>query len=389
MKRSDFYIRVITAVLFIAVLCYIGVYIYRAVLSTYETTTAIRYTVEQTFPTQGYIVRSETVLDDSGFVVLPIVNEGEKVASGQAIAVEYMSSSALETASEIRALRLMIAQLEMSGDAAAAEASRLESVMNLAKAVQRGDLSRLDELSLKIETDIFSENSATIADLPSMKARLETLEARAAGVRTIYAPVSGTFSQMVDGFEFVDPAALEDITPTGLAELFSAPVNAASGAGKLVTEFKWYFVALMDADDASRLPEDRRITLQFSGAYYASVEMLVEHIGKRENDERVVLFSSSQSVHEIAPLRQMPADVVYGVVSGIRVPKEAIHLDDDGTTFIFLQTGVRAERVDVEILIESGDSYLVRDGLETGSPLRDGSTIIVKANDLFDGKVVG
>jgi len=83
------------------------------------------------------------------------------------------------------------------------------------------------------------------------------------------------------------------------------------------------------------------------------------------------------------------ADIVFDVISGLRIPREAIHLDDDGTIFIYLLTGARAERVNVEILLESGENYLVRDGLETGSPLRSGSTIIVRANDLFDGKVVG
>ena len=117
MKRSDFFIKLVTAVLFCAVVCYIGVYIYGAAKKTYETTTAIRYTVERSFPTQGYIVRSETAMTDSGLVVLPIVGEGEKVASGQAIAVEYMSNSALEIASEIRALRLMISRLEAASNA--------------------------------------------------------------------------------------------------------------------------------------------------------------------------------------------------------------------------------------------------------------------------------
>jgi hypothetical protein len=37
---------------------------------------------------------------------------------------------------------------------------------------------------------------------------------------------------------------------------------------------------------------------------------------------------------------------------------------------------------------ESGDSYLVRDGAETNSPLRVDSIIIVKANNLYHGKVV-
>ena len=388
MKRSDFYIKLTTAVLFIAVVCYIGIYIYNAALNTFETTTAISYTVEQTFPAQGYIVRTETVITDDGLVVLPIINDGEKVAAGQAIAVEYLSSAALETASEIRSLRLMIAQLETSGGSAAAEAARLKSVMDLSGAVQRGDFVRLDELSLSIETDIFTENSNAAVDLPAMKARLEALEAKTDGVRIIYAPVSGTFSQVIDGFELVTPDALYDILPADLSRLFSAPAKV-SGSCKLVTEFKWYYAALMDAVDASHLSDGRQITVQFSGAYVASVDMTVEYVGKREDDKRVVLFSSTRSVHELAPLRQLQADVISGVVTGIRVPKDAIRLDDDGDTFVFVQTGVRAEQVAVEILVESGDSYLVRDGAESGSILRAGSTIIVKANNLFDGKVVG
>ena len=135
MKRSDLYIRIITAVLFIAVLSYIGVYIYNAVLTTYVTTPALSYTVEQAFHARGYIVRSETVLTDTGNTVLPIVNEGEKVASGQEIAVEYMSREALEIASEIRTLNLKIAQLKLSGDAEAAETASLNSVGALSAAV--------------------------------------------------------------------------------------------------------------------------------------------------------------------------------------------------------------------------------------------------------------
>ena len=392
MRRSDFYIKLITAVLFIAVVFVIGAHIYNAALNTYETIPAIRYTVEQTFPAQGYIVRSEFALAQSGRVILPIVGEGEKVASGQAVAIEYMSSEAIEIASEIRELRLIIAQLERSSSSVSTETARLDSVMELSKAVRRSDLSRLDELSLNIETSIFAGAFALQDDLPSLKARLEMLEAEATGSRMIHAPVSGTYSQVVDGFEYVEPEALFDITPSELSALFSAPQHVSnSDAGKLVTDFSWYFAALMDVSDASRLSEGLQITAQFSGAYNSSVEMKVERIGKREGDKIVVLFSSTRSVHEIASMRELGADFIFGVVTGIRVPKEAIHLDDDGTEYIYIQTGVRAERVDVERFrdIETGGSYLVRDGAETGSPLRTGSTIIVRANNLFDGKIVG
>jgi len=389
MKRSDFFIRLTTGVLFLAVASYIGIYLYNALVNTFVTTPAISYTIEETLPAEGFIVRTESVLENfRSAQIIPIVAEGETVANGQAIAVEYLTSEALAVAGEIRSLRMRIAQLEASARRSE-DVSHLESIMALSSAVQSGDMSSLDEISLNIEMLVFEYGHQTSSDLAALQARLETLERRSGGVRTFHAPSRGTFSQGVDGFEFVEPGMLAEISPQELSELFSFPYRASEG-GKLITSFKWYFAAVMDASEAMLLSAGDRITLQFTGAFHHDKEMLVESIGRRDNyEQRVVLFSSDRGIHDVTQLRHIRAEVIYDVITGIRVPKEAIHLDDDGTLFIFLQTGVRAERVNVEILREYGDVYIVRDGLETGSPLRSGSTIIVRANNIYHGKVVG
>jgi len=382
MKRSDFFIRLTTGVLFLAVACYIGVYLYNALTNTFVTTKAISYAIEETLPAQGYIVRTETVLSNVGTAVLPIVGEGEKVAAGQAIAVEYMNTGALEMASEIRALTMRIAQLEASrtsGDAASYEA-----IIELSSAVYNNDFKNLDEISLNIETSIFKMED----DISVLKSRLDDLTRRSVGTRTVSAEVSGTFSHVVDGFEHIEPIMIKDIVPTDLYAHFETPYGT-HGAGKLITEFTWYYVAVMDYKDATQLTAGQSKAVQFFGAYQAVVNMLVESVGKREGDSCVVVFSSDQGLHNVAQLRELRADVIFAVITGIRVPKEAIHLDDDGTEYIYLQTSGYAEKVKVERLAESGDSYLVRDGAETGSPLRVDSTIIVKANNLYHGKVVG
>ena len=385
MKRSDLYIRLTTGVLFLAVASYIGVYIYNTLVNPYSVTTAFNYSIEETISAQGYIVRTEMVLVGSGSAVLPVVSEGEKVAVGQPVAVEYTGHEALETASELRALSLQIAQLEAIGRGNS-EAAGFESVLALSEALRRSDFGKLDELLLNVEANVLSAH-ATAPELPELKARLESLESRTSGVRTIYAPVSGTFSQVIDGYEHIAPSALAGISPTDFSELFSTRY-IVSGAGKLVTEFKWYFAAVMSAEDATRLTLGQQKPIQFSGAYSTDADMLVESVGKKEDGACVVLFSSDRGIFEVASLRQMSAEIVCGVISGLHVPKEAIRLDEGGATFVFLQTGVRAERVAAEILGEFGDSYIVRDGLETGTPLRAGATIIVRANNLYDGKVV-
>ena len=384
MKRSDFFIRLTTGLLFLAVACYIGIYLYNAIVNPYETTTAISYAVEETLPAQGYIIRTETVLADDGIAVLPIVGEGEKVAAGQAIAVEYMTLAALEMASEIRSLRLKIAQLETARGTN--DEANFDTILELSAAVNNHNLRRLDEITMNVETSIF----AVETDVSVLHSRLETLEGRSVGTRTINAHVSGTFSHVVDGFEHIRPDIIFTMSPSELSAHFRTPYGDL-GTGKLITEFKWYYAAIMDFEDASQLTAGQTKTVQFHGSFNAEVDMLVESIGRREDNGCVVIFSSDRGIHDVAPLRALRADVVFDTISGIRVPREAIHLDDDGNTFIYLQTSGYAEKVDVEILDppgEIGDSYLVRDGMETGSPLRVNSIIIVKANNLYHGKVV-
>ena len=390
MKRTDRFIKLTTVVLFIAVVVYIGISLYNAFMSTFETTPAISYSVEETFPADGFIVRTERVLSEfTGSAVLPVVREGERVANGQPVAVEYMTAQALNVASEIRSLRLRISQLETAGSSRTIEASRLESVKELSKAMQDSDFSRLDEMQLNIETLIFESDALSAEGLEAMRTRLSALEGASAGVRTFLAPESGTFSQVVDGFEHVAPGDLSDILPHELEELFERP-SRTTGVGKLVTNFRWNFASIMSAEDASGIREGSTVSMQFTGAFHTAKNMRVESIGRADADgRRVVIFSSDRSIHEIAQLRQLSAEIVYDTITGLRVPKEAIHLDDSGTLHVFIQTGIRAERVNVEILREYGDVYLVRDGLETGSPLRPGSTIIVRANNLYHGKVVG
>ena len=381
MKRSDFFIRLTTGVLFLAVAFYIGIYLYNALANTYETTRAIRYDVYGTISTQGFVVRTETVLDDLGTTVLPMVAEGERVAAGQAIAVELMSPEAIDVASEIRSLSMKIAQLDAAqgvNDAAA-----FDAVLSLSAAVHTSDLRRLDEIALSVETGIFSIEE----DADALRSRLAELEGRSIGTRTVYAPVSGAFSQVVDGFEHIPPEILDNMVPSDLLAHFRTPVETHS-AGKLITEHKWFFAAIMNHEDAILLTEGDYYNVHFLGAFQAEVNMLVESKGRREDDSSVVLFSSNRGVHEIAQLRLLRADIIIDLVSGIRVPKEAIHLDDDGTTFVFLQTSGFAERVVVERLRETDNYDLVRDGAESGTPLRVDSIIIVRANNLYHGKVV-
>ena len=382
MKRSDFFIKLTTAVLLLAIVAYIGVFLYNTFLNVFDTTEAFSYTIEETLDSQGYIVRTETVLSETGVNAHPVVSEGERVAAGQVVAVEYFSREALATADEIRTLRLQIAQAEAQRNLGDIEG--FGAIMDLSRAVNLRDFDRLDEISLTVEANIFMRD----VDISQIHRRLEFLESQQLNARDITSPYSGTFSQVVDGFEHINPDMLSNLVPSELQSFFQSPTPSA-GSGKVVTAFKWYYAAVMSNTDSAFLSIGDRRIVRFYGNFNAEIEMVVESLGRREDGYTVVLFSTDRGVHEITSLRSIRANIVANTITGIRVPREALHLDDDGTTYIFLQTAGFAERVDVEILEEAGDSFLVRDGIEAGTPLRVGSIIIVRANNLYHGRVVG
>ena len=75
MRRSDFTLKCISAVLLIAIACYIGFYFLRSSSDLTQTSRAVIVTAGESTMTTGYIVRDEQILSGGGFYlgILPVV----------------------------------------------------------------------------------------------------------------------------------------------------------------------------------------------------------------------------------------------------------------------------------------------------------------------------
>jgi hypothetical protein len=393
MRRSDFYIKLIAVLLFVAIASYLGIYLYTSARNPFQTALAVGYTVERTGAADGFVVRDEKVIPGGGGAVARSVGDGEKVAAGETVATVYYGQDALERAGEIRTLRLKIDRLEEDihgGPGGAASARDLNSVTELAAAIALRDLANLDALAFEIETGLFGAFAVSADELAALKARLRELESAAGNALEITAMSAGIYYSEADGFEGVGPTDLSELIPSALGKMFdTGKASGERGVGKLIYGITWYYAAVMDTRDAAELTVGRKIEVRFLRPFKLSVTMKVESVGAAEDGHLVVVFSSRERLRDTLPLRGAVAETVTGSYSGIRVPKEAINLDEENRTFIYLLTGGRAEKVYVTILTEFGDSYIVEDGAVSDTVLREGAVIIVKANDLFDGKVVG
>ena len=139
----------------------------------------------------------------------------------------------------------------------------------------------------------------------------------------------------------------------------------------------------MQDEAAQRLRRGQKASVRFGRYYGQDLSMKVEYVSPEENGYRAVVFSCSTNMADVLSMRMQEAELVFSQESGLRIPRQALRVRDDGSTYVYVQTGLRAEARDVELIHDFGEYYMVR-----GENLRAGDDVIVSGKGLFDGKVV-
>jgi len=114
----------------------------------------------------------------------------------------------------------------------------------------------------------------------------------------------------------------------------------------------------------------------------------VQSVSAEENGRVAVVFRGHTYLALLTLLRQQSADIVRSSVSGIRVPQEAIRVDENGSAGVYCIVGVEARFKPVTVLWSSDDYALVRAQGTGETMLRPGDEVILSAGGLTDGAVV-
>ena len=426
MKNNSLGMKILMAAVTLGLLAYFGLQGYLYFSDPLTTTLAYTYQVEESVSLSGYVVRQEQVLEDDGGGLLRLRREeGERVSRGGAVASVYADQSSLDRQAEISTLESRVEQLQYAQDAAGSsevsmklDAQILQNILEyrrcltadrMAKAETYG--SQLRALVLKRDYT-YSENEDLSGQIEALQAQIEELKTQAAGsVRTVTAPVSGLYSAVVDGYETVlTPESLSDMTPSQLSAV-RADSTVSSGVGKLILGDSWYYAASMSAADAEELQEasdalkkaGKSLTLRFAKSVERDLPVTVSRIGPEENGRCVVVFEGKTYLSRLTLLRQQSAQVVWDSTEGIRVPKEALRMEKvtvnsegervtEEATGVYCVVGMEARFKPVEVVYNGSSFLLVRSAAPEDREnlrLRPGDEVIITANGLYDGKVVG
>ena len=236
-----------------------------------------------TITATGLLIRQEQVLQSEGAYVDVLVSEGEKLAVGGVVARQYGTAEAMTADDGI--------QYRAASEAEAVTA-----------AVAEGRYSAAADFAEKTEELWQRETTAP--------------EERAVDTgRDITVGESGWFSFVTDGAEQLSPEAARTMTKEELLRQMERTPKTTEGVfGKLVTDGRWIFSAVLPAETVALFAEGD--VVRVSLADRPDTEMTVLFIGSEEDGECVIGFEGKSEVEKVLGIRTAQAV--------IQVPKQEI-----------------------------------------------------------------
>lgn len=392
----------------LAVVTYMAIYIASALSNPLETAEAVLASAEDTVPISGYFARDEQrIYAETSGSVSSLKSEGEKVSQGESLIVSYTDPGGKQARERINELDERIAELEAAtAEANVSDINRLDGelegeIFDLAYAAATGSFGDAAEGADKLSTLILRRDyssgrygeEALESVIDSLRNERVVLEASVSGTEvSLYAPRSGYFTSAADGYEdIITMDSVLDMTPADVYALEDAAAAVGDKCcGRLVTSFGWRFVSVMSEEDASQLEENRWVTMRFAGDYVGEVRVRVYQIGEPQDGECAVVFSCATEIAPLIGLRYQTAELVLREHEGVRVPKAAIRVDEDGSVGVYTLIAQQANfvRVDLETAYETENYYIVAYDPASTSSLRPGDEIIVRSKNIYDGKVI-
>jgi len=423
MKQNALGTKLLMLAITVALLAYFGIQGARYFSDPLSTTLAYAYEVEESVSLSGYVVRQEQVLpsESSGLLQLSR-NEGERVSVGGAVAAVYADQASLDRQTEIASLTSRIEQLQYAQEAALGvevtqklDTQIKRSLLAYRTALVSDDLQDAEKQGAALRSQVMkrdysvSDAQDVSAQLQELQNQRQSLRSQAAGsVRRITAPVSGLYSAVVDGYENrLTPDILRDLTPSDLNGM-RADEAASSNVGKLILGEEWYYAAVMTATAAEELRDQQskgtELMLRFTKGVDRDLPVKLAFTGPEENGRVVAVFQGTSYLAQLTLLRQQSAQVVTRCVEGLRVPREAVRVmsvqteNEDGTvtetktTGVYCVVGRMARFKPVQVLYSAEHFSLVAADVAADQELlrlRSGDEVIIRAKDLYDGKIVG
>ena len=394
--------RLVTASLLVLVAVFAVYQGYRSLNESYRTENAYEYQIARYCNTEGLLVRTEKPIQkNTGGQLRYLLAEGEKFRADTPIAQAFSSQEAVEEAARRAAAREerdLLESIQRSTDTsktADIETLNKEIALTLRQLTQnadRKDLEAVADTHMALVEKIGRQQLAT-GQNSGFTERISELDDKLSGGggggEYLYSSQVGYFSRYVDGYEEqYTPDMLEKLDQTTLRELLAREYPADPDAfGKSVTDFNWYYAAVIPAESAEYFYLGANVELTFLGGGEQTVPGKVTQLTEAEDGSALVVIRSGAITADSVSHRTAKVRISFSSYKGLRISQKALRIQD-GEKGVYVRAGYSVRFKRVEIIYTGSDYYLCRIQYGSSDELSLFDEVIVEGTDLYDGKPI-
>lgn len=397
----------ISAAVLAVVLCvsYVLYQIVSASKAKMETQIAVMATEYKTIDTKCFIVRDEAFLKNSVTgTTVSFVGDGERVASGDTVSMVFSNTADAKTYSEIKELEDEIKHYSVLSGQANIQVRDINSIdalinnnlVNYLTSVDNADFSTAKSRADTLRDSITSKQIATGATLDydthlaELKNRLSALQSAKVSYTEIKADAAGYYISGSDGYEeAIDYKKIDSLTKEDIEKAIkSSPQSVHSDmAGRLVSEFTWYILTVVDSESTVNIKNGEELSVNFPYAGIEKLPVKVYKLGDRSGEKTTLILSCELMNSTLSDFRIEDIQIIESEYSGYKIPNSAIRTLD-GETGVYVVSGNLLGFRKIHVAY-SDDNYSIVDNPENESDyIRLYDKVVTKGVELYDDKLV-
>lgn len=338
--------KIITALIAILILAYVGFNLYYSSSSSLKTETVVYTEATNSYETNAYIIRNEEIINyDSSKVIKYVLEDSQAVAQGANVAYLFDDSEDAKAFTEIENLNQEIRSLEQINIISNQNTTNPDLIdEQIGNSIQ--DLGVVKDFKsfpniYTIQSDLLyylNERQLITGKTQNFDSRINQLENRINEINVQYpkgktgvvdAPSAGYFVSIVDGYEnSFDYNNVKNLTVSEIKSgLEGKKTDVESPAGKIITGLNWYVACNMSMDESVKLPQGKEILLSMPFASMKSIPATVESVNPNEDrSEAAVIFKCNYMNKELSHTRYEKIKIESDKYKGFKIPKAAIHI---------------------------------------------------------------
>ena len=413
MKGNDRLLKILAAAAAVIIVIYFAAEMYSLASRAYTTETIYEQTVLETIDAKMYVIRDETLLGTkSSGVTVPLAQNGERVSKGSTIAAVFSSESAAENyvnanslENKLHSYQKIDNQLKLDN----VDVNRLNdeisySFNSMLDAVYSNDFSDLSDDKLSY-TEKLSRKQISLNKEVDCSSQIAELESEISALRLnsdpseiISAQSAGYYVNKVDGYEnILTSDDIYNLTDDMLDDAFKAKKkkNPDGSIGKIIDGYNWYVATVIDSAKVSEISDRKTVNLIFSESGEETVLSYIHSIKSVNSKKSLVVFRCNMMNESLTELRIVDGKIVINEYTGLKISRDAVRLDEDGNSGVFVRRGNIVNFRSLNILY-SEDSFVIASRPSENSGIKLAHThaklydeVIISGKELKDGMVIG